>query len=68
MALVELGRFPPPEAHIVVGRLEDEGIMAFAFDAGASVIEGSMAFFIPVRVMVDDTDLDAARAIVANPA
>lgn len=68
MALVELGRFPPPEAHIVVSRLEDEGIMAFAFDAGSSVIEGSMAFFIPVRVMVDDEDLATARAIVANPA
>ena len=64
MALVELGRYPPPEAHMVVGRLESEGIMAFAFDAGASVLEGSMGFFMPVRVMVDDEDLDAARALV----
>ena len=64
MALVELGRFQSPEAHMLVGRLEAEGIMAFAFDVGASIAEGSMGFFIPVRVMVDDEDLLAARTIV----
>ena len=63
MALVELGRFTHPEAHILIGRLEAEGIMAFAFDAGTNIAEGGMGFFIPVRVMVDDEDLAAARAV-----
>jgi hypothetical protein len=62
--LVELGRYPPPEAHIIIGRLESEGIMAIAFDAGASIVEGSLAALIPARVMVDDDDLPAARAII----
>ena len=64
MALVELGRVARPEAHILVGRLESEDIPAIAFDAEMSLGEGS-AFLIPVRVMVDADDLDAARAIVA---
>jgi hypothetical protein len=62
MALVELGRYSPPEAHIIIGRLEAEGIMAFAFDVGSSIVEGSIAALIPVRVMVDDEDLPIARA------
>lgn len=68
MALVELGRFPPPEAHLLVSRLEAEGIMAFAFDTGNSVLEGSLGFFIPARVMVDDSDYDAARKILSESA
>jgi hypothetical protein len=68
MALVELGRFAPPEAHLVVSRLEAEGIMAFAFDAGTSVLEGSLGFFIPTRVMVDDEDYAAARKIIDESA
>lgn len=64
MPLVELGRFPRPEAHILAGRLESEGIPAIAFDAEMSLGEGS-ALLIPVRVMVDEDDLAAARAIVA---
>ena len=68
MALVELGRFPPPEAHMLVARLEAEGIMAFAFDAGTSVLEGSLGFFIPTRVMVDDSDHEAARKIIEDAA
>lgn len=63
MALVELGRFAPPEAHMLVGRLEAEGIPAVAFDAGTSVLEGSLGFFIPTRVMVDEEDYAAAMAI-----
>jgi hypothetical protein len=51
MALVELGRFAGPEAHIIVARLESEGIPAVAFDTGASIADGSQ-FLIPVRVMV----------------
>ncbi|MBO9714089.1 DUF2007 domain-containing protein [Sphingomonas sp.] len=63
MALVELGRFSAPEAHIVVSRLESEGIPAIAFDAGASIADGSF-LLIPVRVMVDEDDLAAARRIL----
>lgn len=63
MSLVELGRFNRNEAHILVGRLEAEGIPAIAFDAETSIGEGSW-FLIPVRVMVDEDDLAAARALL----
>jgi len=66
MALVELGRFPPPEAHIVVGLLESQGIPAIAFDTGSSIVEGSIAALIPVRVMVDDDDLLIAQAAIVS--
>jgi hypothetical protein len=65
MSLVELGGYSYPEAHIIIGRLESEGIIAIAFDAGTHMAEGSFRL-IPVRVMVDDEDLDAARAILAD--
>lgn len=64
MALVELGRYPRNEAHILVGRLDSEGIDAVAFDAAASIADGSW-LLIPVRVMVDADDLPAAQAIAA---
>lgn len=64
MSLVELGRFPRNEAHIIVGRLEAEGIPAVTFDGGASIADGSW-LLIPVRVMVDDEDLPAAERIVS---
>jgi hypothetical protein len=64
MALVELGRFSQGEAHIIVGRLESEGIPAVAFDAGSSIADGSW-LLIPVRVMIDEDDLAAAQAIIA---
>jgi hypothetical protein len=67
MALVELGRFNRNEAHILIGRLDSEGIDAVALDGNASIADGSY-LFIPVRVMVDDGDLAAARAIVAGAA
>lgn len=63
MALVELGRFNRFEAHILIGRLESEGIDAVSFDGEMSLGEGS-ALLIPARVMVDADDLAAARAIV----
>lgn len=63
MSLVELGRYDRNEAHILVARLESEGIPALAFDGGASIADGSW-LLIPVRVMVDEDDLDAARRIV----
>ncbi len=62
MALVELGRFSHPEAHFLVAKLEAAGLMAFAFDAGTHLAEGGFGF-IPVRVMVDDEDLEAAIAV-----
>ncbi|WP_188658645.1 putative signal transducing protein [Sphingomonas metalli] len=64
MNLVELGRFSRNEAHIIVGRLEAEGIPAVTFDGGASIADGSW-LLIPVRVMIDDEDLAAAQAILA---
>lgn len=64
MALAELGRYDRNLANILVGRLESEGIPAIAFDGGASIADGSW-LLIPVRVMVDEDDLDAAQAIVA---
>ena len=67
MSLVELGRFSRNEANILIGRLESEGIPAFAFDEGASIADGSQ-YFIPVRVMVDDGDVREAKKIVADAA
>ena len=64
MSLVELGRFDRNEAHIIVGRLESEGVPAVAFDGNASIGEGSW-FLIPVRVMVDEDDLELARSLLA---
>lgn len=65
MALVELGRFDRNEAHIVIGRLESEDIIAIAFDGNASIADGSW-FLIPVRVMVDEDDLPIAHEILAR--
>ena len=67
MALVELGRFNRNEAHIVIGRLDSEGLDAVALDGNASIADGSY-LFIPVRVMVDDEDLAAARKIISDAA
>lgn len=67
MSLVELGRFARNEAHILIGRLESEGIPAIAFDGETSIGDGSY-LFIPVRVMVDDSDLGTAQAIVTAAA
>jgi len=60
MALIELARVDRHLASIIVGRLESEGIAAFAFDAGASIVDGSW-LLIPVRVMVDEDDIEEAR-------
>lgn len=64
MSLAELGRFDRMEAHIIVGRLESEGIPAIAFDGETSIGDGSW-LLIPVRVMVAEDDLAEARAIIA---
>ncbi|MDB5707044.1 MAG: hypothetical protein JWN66_4160 [Sphingomonas bacterium] len=67
MSLVELGRFNRNEANIVIGRLDSEGIDAVAFDGNSSIADGSY-LFIPVRVMVDEDDLAAARKIISDAA
>lgn len=64
MALVELGRYGFPEGEIVAGRLRAEGIEAVVFDVGTHLVEGAFRF-IPLRVMVDDADLAAARLVIA---
>jgi hypothetical protein len=63
--LVELGRYDRNLANILVGRLESEGIPALAFDSGASIADGSW-LLIPVRVMVDEDDLDRAQAVATS--
>jgi hypothetical protein len=50
---------------MIVARLESEGIMAFAFDTGASLADGSF-LLIPVRVMVDDEDLAQAQTLLPD--
>ncbi|CAN5351275.1 hypothetical protein BH10PSE15_BH10PSE15_02350 [soil metagenome] len=67
MSIVEIGRFNRNEAHIVVGRLGAEGIPALALDANASIADGS-DLLIPVRVMVDEDDADAACRIIVDAA
>ena len=63
MALVEIGRFDRNLANIIVGRLESEGISAVAFDGASSIADGSW-LLIPVRVMVDEDDAVAAKAML----
>ncbi len=62
MALVELANYPNAmEAAMVKGLLEAEGIDAVLFDHGMNIADSS-GWLVPVRVMVLDEDLDAARA------
>lgn len=65
MSLVELGRYNRNEAMIIVGRLDSEGIDAVSFDGNASIADGSY-FLIPVRVMVDENDLERAQWVLAQ--
>ena len=65
MQLVEFGRYTNAmEAMMVKGRLEAEGIDAVVFDHGMNIADSS-GWLVPVRVMVLDEDLDAARAAIA---
>jgi len=63
LSLVELGRYNRNEAMIIVGRLDSEGIDAVSFDGNASIADGSY-FLIPVRVMVDEDDLEKAQRVL----
>jgi hypothetical protein len=65
MALVELAMFQNPvAAEVARGRLASEGIETVLFGGGlASLGLGSMS---PARLMVDEGDLAAAQAILAE--
>ena len=64
MSLVEFARFTSAaEAAIVKGRLEAEGIAAIVFDNGMNLADSS-GWLVPVRLMVLDDDLDAARKVL----
>jgi hypothetical protein len=65
MALVELAKYYNSfEAGVAQGRLAAAGIETHMFDFNTS-LEG-IGFLIPVRLMVDDQDLDAALGILAD--
>jgi hypothetical protein len=62
--LVELANYPNAmEAAMVKGLLEAEGIDAVLFDHGMNIADSS-GWLVPVRVMVLDDDLAAARALL----
>ena len=65
MALVELAMFQNPiAAEVARGRLASEGIETILFGGGvASLGLGSMT---PARLMVEESDLRAAAAILAE--
>lgn len=64
MSLVLLGTYWDPfEAEIVRGRLQADGIETVLFDTG---LGGAYGNAFPVRLMVLDEDLPAARAILAE--
>jgi len=66
MSLVELARYPfSMNAEIAKTFLESHGIGAVVFDSGMNIAD-SAAIAIPVRLMVLDEDLDAARAKLAE--
>lgn len=65
MALVEIARFYNSfEAGVVQSRLEADGIGCVLFDTEMSL--QAMGVAIPIRLMVDDDDAAAARAIIAQ--
>jgi hypothetical protein len=65
VALVELARFYASfEANVVRSALLAEGIEAFLFDTEMNW--GGLDGVVPVRLMVDDSDLAAASAILAE--
>jgi len=62
--LVELAKYPNAmEAAMVKGMLEAEGIDSVLFDHGMNIADSS-GWLVPVRVMVLDDDLEAARALL----
>ncbi len=66
MSLTEFGLYHDRfEAEIICGRLRAEGLEAMIFDSGLGAAYGN-AF--PVRLMVLEEDVKAARAILATDA
>ena len=67
MALVEAARFfNLIEAGLARGRLEAEDIMCILFDTEMNW-GGADLGVVPVRLMVDDEDLERARRILDAP-
>ncbi len=65
MALVELATFPDLlAAEIARGRLGAEGVEAVLFDPGLSGL--GLGTMVPVRLMVGEWDLAAARLILGE--
>jgi len=65
MALVEIAIFQDNiAAEIVRGRLEAEGIAAILFDAGLSSL--GLGAMTPARLMVDESDKEAAERLLAG--
>ena len=66
MALVMAARFyTAAEAQMASGYLASAGIQSFVFDTGINLVElGGIGA--PVRLMVDEEELDAARALLAE--
>ena len=62
--LVELANYTNAmEAAMVKGLLEAGGIDAVLFDHGMNIADSS-GWLVPVRVMVLDEDIEAARALL----
>ena len=65
MALVVAATFTNSmEAGVASSRLEADGIPCFLFDLNVSA-EGA-SFLMPIRLMVDEEDLDGAREILGD--
>ena len=61
MALVLAGKYHNSfEAGLAKARLEDQGVMSFIMDTDMSWLGG----IVPIRLMVDDEDLEAAVGIL----
>jgi Putative prokaryotic signal transducing protein len=64
MPLVEAARYYNSfEAGAAQSRLEDEGLPSFLFDFEMANYLGGI--FIPIRLMVDDEDLEQAQKLLA---
>ena len=65
VALVELARFYNSfEGGVVRSALEAEGIDSVLFDTEMNW--GGLDGVVPIRLMVDEDDLDAARQVIAR--
>lgn len=67
MALVEAGKYYDSlAAGAAQSRLSEEGIDSFLFDMGMT-LQG-VGFAIPVRLMVDEDDLEGVRRLLSDQA